>query len=66
MLGPPAYADFFLILALAPSFPKSIWKAQDVSGVPDELLWRWIFGVGVILSALGLVLRYFTTKAKRQ
>ena len=32
---------------------------MDVGGVPHELLWRWIFGVGVILSALGLALRYF-------
>ncbi|CAE7416539.1 GIT1, partial [Symbiodinium pilosum] len=36
--------------------------AMDVAGVPHEMLWRWIFGVGVILSALGLVLRYLTTK----
>ena len=33
---------------------------MEVAGVPHELLWRWIFGVGVILSALGLVLRYLT------
>jgi len=33
---------------------------MDVAGVPHEMLWRWIFGVGVILSALGLVLRYLT------
>lgn len=24
---------------------------MDVSGVPHDLLWRWIFGVGSILSA---------------
>ncbi|CAE7550297.1 GIT1, partial [Symbiodinium natans] len=36
--------------------------AMDVGGVPHEQLWRWIFGVGVILSALGLVLRYLTTQ----
>ena len=35
---------------------------MEVAGVPQELLWRWIFGVGVILSALGLVLRYLTTQ----
>ncbi|CAE7454749.1 GIT1 [Symbiodinium necroappetens] len=35
---------------------------MEVSGVPHELLWRWIFGVGVILSACGLVLRYLTTQ----
>ncbi|CAE7233711.1 GIT1 [Symbiodinium sp. CCMP2592] len=35
---------------------------MELAGVPHELLWRWIFGVGVILSALGLVLRYLTTQ----
>ena len=35
---------------------------MEVAGVPHELLWRWIFGVGVILSACGLVLRYLTTQ----
>ncbi|CAK9027635.1 Glycerophosphoinositol permease 1 (Glycerophosphodiester transporter GIT1) [Durusdinium trenchii] len=35
---------------------------MDVSGVPPNLLWRWIFGIGSILSAFGLVLRWLTTK----
>ena len=35
---------------------------MDVSGVPHELLWRWIFGIGVLLSASGLALRYLTTQ----
>jgi len=35
---------------------------MDVGGVPSNLLWRWIFGVGSILSAFGLVLRILTTK----
>lgn len=33
---------------------------MDVGGVPDELLWRWIFGIGALLSAWGLVLRITT------
>ena len=32
---------------------------MNVSGVP---LWRWIFGIGVIHSALGLALRYLITQ----
>ncbi|CAE7288607.1 GIT1 [Symbiodinium microadriaticum] len=35
---------------------------MEEAGVPHELLWRWIFGVGVMLSACGLVLRYLTTQ----
>lgn len=33
---------------------------MDVGGFPDELLWRWIFGIGALLSAWGLVLRITT------
>lgn len=35
---------------------------MDVSGVPEHLLWRWIFAVGSILSGFGLLLRILTTK----
>lgn len=35
---------------------------MDVGGVPAHLLWRWIFGIGSILSALGLILRIMTTQ----
>jgi len=35
---------------------------MDVGGVPHHILWRWIFGLGSILSAAGLVLRFLTTK----
>lgn len=35
---------------------------MDVSGMPGHLLWRWIFAVGSILSAFGLLLRILTTK----
>ncbi|CAJ1461308.1 unnamed protein product, partial [Effrenium voratum] len=35
---------------------------MDIGGVPDHLLWRWIFGVGSILSFFGLILRYMTTQ----
>ena len=35
---------------------------MEVAGVAHELLWRWIFGVGLILSVTGLVLRCLTTK----
>jgi len=34
----------------------------DVSGVPSHIIWRLIFAVGALLSLLGMVLRYFTTK----
>ena len=33
-----------------------------MGGVPQELLWRYIFGIGAILSAFGLVLRFVATK----
>mmetsp|Transcript_36964 Transcript_36964/g.85464 ORF Transcript_36964/g.85464 Transcript_36964/m.85464 type:complete len:464 (-) Transcript_36964:159-1550(-) len=36
--------------------------AMDVGGVPHEVLWRWIFGIGTILALAGLVLRILTTK----
>jgi PHS family inorganic phosphate transporter-like MFS transporter len=35
---------------------------MDVAGVPGETLWRWIFGVGAMLSFFGLILRYYATK----
>eukprot|EP00930_Biecheleria_cincta_P011593 TRINITY_DN11453_c0_g1_i2.p1 TRINITY_DN11453_c0_g1~~TRINITY_DN11453_c0_g1_i2.p1 ORF type:complete len:493 (+),score=78.25 TRINITY_DN11453_c0_g1_i2:78-1481(+) len=35
---------------------------MDVAGVPADRLWRWIFGVGAILSFFGLILRYYATK----
>lgn len=35
---------------------------MDVGGVPGNLLWRWIFGVGSILSGFGLILRILTTQ----
>lgn len=35
---------------------------MDVGGVPENLLWRWIFGVGSILSGFGLILRILTTQ----
>lgn len=35
---------------------------MDVAGVPANRLWRWIFGVGAMLSFFGLILRYYVTK----
>lgn len=35
---------------------------MDVAGVPDDLLWRFIFAIGSVLSLLGLVLRFMVTE----